>query len=250
MPKEAERTVAALEAALKLLDTFEGVSPLRLVDLHDRTGLTRSRIMRFLGTLEACGYVVPAGRGQYALGPKAFRLGWTVRESFSGMLAVLQPSLQRAVEATGVTAFFSIPRGRERVVIAKASPSTGVSYVIEEGQTRPLHVGATGRVLMAHLHMEMREQILAADLLALTYSTIVDPERLRAEIDVVRAQGHAVSLGEATSTAFAIAMPVLSGDKLVGALSLAGPITDFEARRELCLRALHEEAEFLSKRIA
>lgn len=250
MAKEAERTIAAVEAALQLLDLFEGAEPLRVADIQSRTGLVRSRILRLLGTLEVCGYVVPAGRAAYALGPKAFRLGWAVRDSYAGMIAVLRPALERAVEASGVTAFFSIPRGRERVVIAKAVPPAGVRYVIEEGQTRQLHVGATGRVLMAHLPETQREEILSGHLPALTASTLTTIDALRAEIAKARETGYAESLGEATSSAFAIAAPVLSAGRLVGALSLAGPIDEFQERRERCLTALRQEVDFLSTRIA
>ncbi|SMO99582.1 IclR family transcriptional regulator [Paracoccus laeviglucosivorans] len=251
MTKESERTIAAVEAAFQLLDAFDGAGALRLADLHERTGLTRSRILRLLGTLEVCGYVVASGKGQYVLGPKIFRLGWSMRDAYSPMISVLRPALERAVADSGVTAFFSIPRGDQRVVLAKCEPSSGVRYVVEEGQARALHVGATGRVLLANMEPELVDAALSGGrITALTPATIIDADELRASIDSARAEQFAVSFGEATSTAFAMAAPVLSGSRLVGALSLAGPLEDYEARREVCREILEREARFLGSRIA
>lgn len=249
--RESERTIAAVEAALVLLDAFEGAEPVRLLDLHVRTGLSNSRLLRLLGTLEACGYVVNAGRGMHALGPKAYRLGWALRDSLAPMLNIVRPALDRAVADTDATAFFSILRGKERVVIAKSEPSQGVRYVVEEGQIRPLHVGATGRVILAHLPLETIEAILSAGpLVALTHSTMTDPAELRAALDAIRTDGYALSLGEATTQAFAVAVPVLAGTRVIGAMSLAGPLSQCEARRERCLDTLKREGALLSKRMA
>lgn len=251
MAKESERTVAAVEAALQVLDAFDGAAGLRLAELHSRSGLTRSRILRLLGTLETCGYVAKAEAGQYVLGPRIFRLGWSMRDAYAPMIAVIRPALDRAVADTGVTAFFSIPRGTQRIVLAKCEPDSGVRYVVEEGQTRALHVGATGRVLLAHMPDDQVDAALSGDRLqALTPATMVDPADLRPMIAQARQDGYAVSFGEATSTAFAMAAPVLSGTRLVGALSLAGPLDEFDARQAACRQILEREARFLTGRIA
>lgn len=251
MGKESERTIAAVEAALRVLDAFDNAGALRLTDLNARTGLTRSRILRLLGTLEACGYVVLSAKGQYALGPKIFRLGWSTRRAYSSLIDVVRPSLERAVAETGVTAFFSIPRGDQRIVLASCEPDAGVRFVVEEGQARALHVGATGRVLLAYMEPELVEAVLSAgELVKLTQSTVSDPSQLRESIAEIRREGFAVSFGEATSTAFAMAVPLLSGARLVGALSLAGPLEEYEARQRVCRETLEREARFLASRIA
>lgn len=236
---------------MTVLDAFESAASMRLVELRAVTGFASSRLLRLLGTLEACGYVVAVGRGAYALGPKVFRLGWVLRDSFGSMLSVIRPVLERAVTETGATAFFSIQRGMERVVLCKNEPALGVRFVIEEGEARPLHVGATGRVILAHMPRDDVEQLLnAGDFAALTSTTMTDPTALRQSLEAIRSEGYAVSYGEATSQAFAIAVPILSRDKLVGALSLAGPIDEYASCNERCLSTLKREAEFLSTRLA
>lgn len=251
MGKESERTIAAVEAALQLLDVFKGGDALRIADLHAKTGLTRSRITRLLGTLEACGYVVTSDKNLYLLGPKIFRLGWTMREAYTPMLGVIRPALDRLVNNTGGTAFFSIPRGNQRVVLAKCEPTSGIRFVIEEGEARNLYVGATGRVLLSQMSPEIIDNILSDEHLdPITPSTIINSAQLREAISKARNERFAVSFGEATSTAFAMAIPVISKTGLVGALSLAGPLNEYEGNKTICRNALETEADFLSTRLA
>ena len=51
--REAERHVAAVTAALSILDCFVEDTSLRLRDLHERTGMQKSRILRLAGSLIA-----------------------------------------------------------------------------------------------------------------------------------------------------------------------------------------------------
>lgn len=251
--KESERHVTAVLAALKILDAFDGREPLRFPEIMKRTGLGRSRILRYVGTLEAAGYlIINAGPGTFELGPKAYRLGWAIKQQYEPMIALLKPRLEDLSAAADSTAFFSVIRGNQRIVIAKSEPRHGVRYAVEEGQIRPLHVGATGRVLLAFAPAILRETILEqAQLEALTDKTLTDAGQIRQSIDKITRDGIATSIGEATGEALAIAVPVLDGNRrLVGALTLAGPIGHLEAKAEQCAELLKRESEYLSPRIS
>lgn len=250
--RESERHVTAVLAALKILDAFEGKTPLRFADLMKRTGLGRSRILRYVGTLEAAGYlVINAASGTFELGPKAYRLGLTMKQQYDGMVSLLKPRLEQLSGKADATAFFSVVRGKQRLVIAKSEPKNGVRYAVEEGQVRPLHVGATGRVLLAFGSPQLRDDVLRQDLESLTEKTLTDVELIRASIADIRDTGVACSVGEATGEALAIAVPVLdSGGRLIGALTLAGPVGHLQARAEVCEDLLKLESEYLSPRIA
>ncbi|MBW9088142.1 IclR family transcriptional regulator [Rhizobium wenxiniae] len=250
--KESERYVTAVLAALKILDAFEGTAPLRFSDLMNRTGLGRSRILRYVGTLEAAGYlVINPGPGTFELGPKAYRLGLTMKQQYEGMVSLLRPRLEELSVNADATAFFSVVRGRQRLVIAKSEPRHGVRYAVDEGQIRPLHVGATGRVLLAFGSTENLDAVLNQETLeALTDKTLTDADRIRAAIMEIRGSGFASSVGEATGEALAMAVPVLdSNRRMVGALTLAGPIGHLQSRADLCEELLKRESEYLSPRI-
>jgi DNA-binding IclR family transcriptional regulator len=93
------------------------------------------------------------------------------------------------------------------------------------GLTAPLHVGAPGKALMAFLARDEREHVLATlTLEPLTSETITDLEALRAELDRTRTRGYAVSIGERSPWAAAVAAPIRdrSGQTIV-AVSVLGP---------------------------
>lgn len=251
--KESERYVTAVLAALSILDAFDGKGPLRFADLMARTGLGRSRILRYVGTLEAAGYlVINSSRGTFELGPKAYRLGLTIKQQYETMISLLKPRLEELSTKADATAFFSVVRGNQRLVIAKSEPRHGVRYAVEEGQIRPLHVGATGRVLLAFGSENLRETVLAQDALeALTDNTLTDASQIRTLLSEIRTVGIATSIGEATGEALAMAAPVRDSDRrLVGALTLAGPVSHMEAKVDLCGELLKQESDYLSRRIA
>ncbi|MGK6316592.1 IclR family transcriptional regulator [Neorhizobium sp. DT-125] len=251
--KESERYVAAVLAALKILDAFDGTQPLRFSDLMKRTRLTRSRILRYVGTLEAAGYlVINEQAGTFEVGAKAYRLGWTIKQQYEAMISLLRPRLEDLSLRADATVFFSVVRGNQRLVIAKSEPKFGVRYAVEEGQIRPLHVGATGRVLLAFSPPHVADSVLAQDRLeALTDKTMISVDEIRNAIDEIRASGVASSVGEATGEALAIAVPVLDDrNRLAGALTIAGPVGYLQPRTAEYETLLKREAEYLSPRIS
>lgn len=251
--KESERHVAAVLAALKILDALDGKRPMRFADLLKRTGLTRSRILRYVGTLEAAGYLVIDERaGTFELGPKAYRLGWAIKQQYEALISLLRPRLDALSQKVDATIFFSVVKGNQRLVIAKSEPNHGVRYAVEEGQVRPVHVGATGRVLLAFGRAALRDAVLAKDSLeALTEKTMVSSDDIRASIEDIRREGFAASIGEATGEALAVAVPVLDGSgKLVGALTIAGPVSTLQPKMAECETLLKSEANYLSPRIS
>jgi DNA-binding IclR family transcriptional regulator len=220
MSRETERHVQSLLSGLHILEAFDKDRGLRLKDLHDRTGLNRSRILRFAGTLQAAGFLeFDEGTGAYFLGPKLYALGWLLHERFTKISELVRPALKRLVQLNGDTAFYSIVQGSERLVVAREESPDGLRFTIQEGQTRPLHIGATSKVLLAFGSEGLARRILE------DASTVDNPDVLAADIDEVRRRGVAVSRGEATPHGFAVSVPVIRhGQAGCDALTIAGPL--------------------------
>ncbi|WIY52387.1 IclR family transcriptional regulator [Devosia sp. YIM 151766] len=220
--QEEDRHVQALVAALSLLDAFDDDVGLQLKDFHTRTGLNRSRILRFAGTLKACGYLyVDPVTNAYHLGPRLQAIAWMLQKSRGRFLAVVRPALRDLAGATGDTAFFSSIHNGLRLVVAREESSEGLRFVVDEGQTRPLHVGASSRVLLAFAPSAYRERILAQ----LTEESSDQIEALLAELESIRRIGFSVSRGEVTAHGFAIAVPVENETDFPDVITLAGPLT-------------------------
>jgi DNA-binding IclR family transcriptional regulator len=100
-------------------------------------------------------------------------------------------------------------------------------------------VGASGKVILAFTPVGERERILDNLTYApLTSSTIDRRETLVAELDRVREQGYAVSMGERIPGAVGVSVPVCSTSGLVMSLSLLGPAERLTAERRTELTAL------------
>lgn len=223
--KESDRHVMAVVAALSLLECFERDEALRLKDFHTRTGIQKSRILRLLGTLEHTGFI-SSTENTFRLGPKILALGQVVNDSFQDLAAQFKPALQSITNTMGDTSFLSVVRGNQRMVLTQTTPEDGLCFKIPNGQLRPLHAGATGKVLLAFSKSEFIDHVLSCELVGLTANTQIDARRLSVELAQVRQQKFAVSSAEATPHAYAISKPVLdSAGVILAAITVAGPAT-------------------------
>ena len=227
--KQTDRHVDAVLAALGVLDCFLSMPSMTTKQLIDRTGLTRNRIMRLTGTLLHKGYLVQDEElGVYRPGPKIGLLnkGFEIHQ----VIALLaRPILKQMTLKTGEFASIYVREGLERVVLAREEGTQALRYTVAEGQRLELHTGASGKILLAYAPKEVVETLLSSSpLVKRTSRTITDPVQLQRELENIRRQGFAESTGERVAEAAAVATPVFdSKGDLVGALSIAGPVSRF-----------------------
>jgi DNA-binding IclR family transcriptional regulator len=93
------------------------------------------------------------------------------------------------------------------------------------GDLEPAHATAPGKALLAHRET-WRESLLARPLHRHTPRTLTDPRELRAELDRVRAHGHAIDHGEHQEDAHAIAAPVFLADNAIAAITITLPAAE------------------------
>ncbi|MGZ8716513.1 MAG: IclR family transcriptional regulator, partial [Gaiellaceae bacterium] len=113
------------------------------------------------------------------------------------------------------------------------------------GRRVPLHVSANGKVFLAH------GAPLIGALDALTPRSIVDPDKLDAELARVRGRGYATSIDELEHGLSALAAPVFgpAGDAFA-ALSISGPTARLTSERIASLAPLLiEESNKLAQRL-
>jgi len=249
--KQLDRHVEAVLAALDLMDCFLEQPLLSTKQIIDRTGMTRNRIMRLVGTLLHQGYLMEGpDPGSYTTGPKLLSLG-KVFESNHNLLYLIRPVLKELALKTGESATFYIREGDERVVLAREEGTQAIRLYVSVGQRMDLHSGASGKVLLAWTPDSERDILLAKGMLKrYTDHTVTDAEILRKELEHIRQSGYAVSEGERNPDAFALAAPVFERkDHLVGAISIAGPISRFKPdNRKSYLKSLLHAVQSLSER--
>ena len=195
--KEASRFIDVVLRALDILDLFQQKSEFTLKEIIDLTGLTRSRTMRLIGTLESRGYLVANYQSRkYFPGVKLAVLG-KAYERMNHIEVITRPILKNLSNRTGESATFYVIDGTNRLAIAREEGTHALRYSVHEGQRMPLHAGASGKVLLAFGPIEVLEKIKACNKLdAITPNTITDMDTLLTELFSIRKNGYAISRGE------------------------------------------------------
>ncbi|MEV5707189.1 IclR family transcriptional regulator [Actinoallomurus sp. NPDC052274] len=196
----------AVHRALNVLECFrDNAQSISASDIARRLGLSSSTAHRLAQALAEAGFLErDLLTARYRLGPSVLELGLLSYHQ-RGLHQVL-PELDHLSELTGATVDLAIRSGRHAVLVAGGTvrrSSTGV------GLRRPLYSTALGKVLLAWARPGEDDLSDVGPLRALTDRTIVDPARLRAEIDRVRARGYALNDGESAEGVRTVAVPLL-----------------------------------------
>jgi len=227
--KESERHVEALLKALKILDCFEIHPALSLKQLSEMTGLNKSRIIRFCGTLESKRYLFRDSENHcYGLGSRLLSLGKAF-ERRNTLISLARPILKELAQSTGESASLHVIDGLQRLCLAREEGTYSIRYAISEGQHLPLHAGAGSKILLAYASEDLNRQFIEnQNLQKLTPTTIIDPEEFRKEFDLIRSRGYAFSAGERDPDAGALAAPVYDHEKKAcAAIGITGPLNRF-----------------------
>jgi IclR family transcriptional regulator, acetate operon repressor len=217
---------SSIEKAIDVLFCFDLQRPqLRLVDISQRLGLHKSTAHRLLSLLKKKGLVVVDPTTQlYSLGPALVDLAWIVLRQ-QDLRNVCRPYLEQLRQATNETVSLNIRMGNTRVCIEELQSDQEIKYSQAHGLTAPLHVGAPGKALLAFLPDAELDHVLATlTFTPLTPETITDQDALRVELAKTRARGYAVSVGERSPWAAAVAAPIRDrSGQTVAAVSVLGP---------------------------
>ena len=244
-------TVAAVDRALRLLETVAENPDIGLTELARRTGTTKTLAFRMASTLEGRGYLLkdPTSRS-YTLGYKALYLSERMQHE-SHLLRVAEPFLDDLAQRTRENVSLTVREGDHTVCLALRQSPQPIRLYAEIGRQGPLHVGGGPKLMLAYAPEEVQAALLAGKLERFTPETIVDPNRLRALLQRIREQGYNVSHGDLDPGAFSVAAPLRDhAGRVVAAISVAGPQSRLtEDLEKLYLRMLLDVAEDISARL-
>lgn len=235
--------VQSVDRAITVLEILARSGASSVSDLARRLDVHKSSVSRLLATLERRGIVEQeTGGGRYGLGAGIVRLARSARDQ-SDVVAVARPVAERLSRLTGETVNVSVIEGNEVVNIEEVNLSDSVLGVSWLGSHTQLHNTANGKVFLAHMSPARANGLLRAELTSATECTVTDPKLLRAQLDLIREQGHAWQREELEPGLTAVAAPVFdaSGDTLA-ALSVAGPSFRLTPDREGELTKLTKNA--------
>lgn len=218
-----------------------------LADLVTQLSVPRSTAYRILNSLAAHGLIARAdGGSRFVLGPRFIELARTLSPS-TGRAALIEaamPVLRSRAERVGETFKLSARDGDEMLTLLSVPSGRDYSLAVKVGSRSPMHVGAAGKVTLAHAGDDAVAAYCAKPLEARTPHTITDPDVLRDELSRIRRDGYAEDLQESGPGIRAYAAPVWAEDGVLAAAVSAPFIGEPAAeRRHRILRGVLEAAE-------
>jgi IclR family KDG regulon transcriptional repressor len=244
-------TVAAVDRALKLLETVAENPNIGLTELARRTGTTKTLAFRMASTLEARGYLLkdPTTRS-YELGYKPLYLSERMQHE-SPLLRVAEPYLDDLAQRTRENVSLTVREDGHTICVALRQSPQPIRLYAELGKQAPLHVGGGPKLLLAYAPPDVQAAVLEGELERYTPETIVDPKRLEALLQRIREQGYNISHGDLDPGAFSVAAPLRDhAGRVIAALSVAGPQSRLtQDLEQLYLRMLLDVSEEISARL-
>ncbi len=237
-------TVRAVERALDVLLCFRTKDELGLTEISRMIGLHKSTVHRLLATLETRGFVRREQTDRY-------RIGWSILELTSGIYrsgdfsTVVFPEMTALRDRIGETVSLYVRSGFERIRIQAVEGIHAVRRVANIGMRFPLHIGASGKVLLAFCNEPLLDRMETSGALPPDFNKS-EFERQLADI---RKRGYAVTFEERETGAAAVAAPIMNRQNQVSAaLSVSGPVDRFtEAHLEQFIAACVDSANLIGK---
>lgn len=250
--KQDPSTLNSIEKALKILFAFQADRPIWGVrELSGHLGFSPATVQRLLFTLKQYHFVDqdPQTR-QYRLGNIYFSFLHTLQSTFPISQAAL-PQMTRLLAATQETVHLNVIDGMQRLCIETLESLQFLKASMPIGSRSPLYAGASSKCLLAFSSQDFISSYLdKTRLTLLTERTIPDKHLLLSELEQVRKNGHASSLGERNPGLGSLSAPIFNHRGiLLAAVSLAIPEIRYqdEAHRRFCLAELLTAACAVSK---
>ncbi|GAB2540095.1 IclR family transcriptional regulator [Nocardia heshunensis] len=211
---------------MRVLEEVAARQPIGVGELARVLDLPKSTVQRALVTLDTAGWIRPAAGEvtRWVITTKALAVGGSAGGDL-GLRGTALPVLEDLRRLTGETVHLTIPENGKMVLIERLETDKPVRTSMALGHALPYHASANGKAVLAHTPPETLRHLLRDDLPRYTDTTITDPEALRTELNLVRAQGFAVNRGEWRSDVGAVAAVVLDPDGApIASLSVNLPI--------------------------
>lgn len=205
--------------ALELLETvITAPGPVTLMEVVETTGIDKSTAQRILTFLVERGSLSrDTSTKRFGIGPLSFALAASVG-SRNDIRVFAGPHLRSLQESTGESVSLHIRVGGRRVCIGGQESAHPVRRVIPLGESLPIQLGPSGKVILAHLPADERAELTAAAGLS-----PAERRELTRDLAQVRDHGFLHTEGDRTVGIRAVSVPIFDGNGVTGSITVAGP---------------------------
>ena len=223
---ESPGSVPALDRSLDILELLSDTpSGLTLSELSQQLDIPKNAVFRITQTMLARGYL------SRHVETMAFKLTgqWlklaTPRLGGMSLSALARPAMVALRDETSETVQLGVLSGVEGTIIEQVEGTQPLRIVVDLGLRFRLHNNAPGKLLLAHLPADQRDQMISRlGLIASTARTITSEADLIKECDRIISQGYSVDYAESNEGIHCVAAPIISEfEGVVGAMWVTGP---------------------------
>ncbi|WP_233190939.1 IclR family transcriptional regulator [Sporosarcina sp. P19] len=214
--QEVSSTVVKAISVINYLNEVSG--PQGVSDISKGLGLSTTIVHRLLTTLKLEGMVFQDPRS------KLYTLGTIFLDYANKILTempiapVVEPWLMSLRNNTGETVGFYMPTGQMRICVLEYESQQEIRRSVGIGKRLPLHLGASGRAILAFQSPEQQERVLGT-------LSVEERHELEHILQEVQNQGYATNEEEISSNVAALSVPVFDKQQsVIGALSVSGPL--------------------------
>jgi IclR family transcriptional regulator, KDG regulon repressor len=252
MNEKKKESLNSIEKAIKVLLKFQKSGATHGIrELSNELGFSPATVQRILKTLKKHDFVrQDAGTRQYYIGNIFYSFIQALHRSNS-LTSIARKYIEELAVKTKETSHINIVETEHRLCIDTIESPLTLKAGMPVGHRSPLYAGASAKCLLAFSSEQYIENYLEKTILdPLTDNTISNVGDLGDELDKIKSQGFAVSLGERTPGLGSLSAPVFDNKGLVlASLSLAIPEIRFSENEYLdkCINILTNVAGSFSE---
>jgi PcaR/PcaU/PobR family beta-ketoadipate pathway transcriptional regulator len=218
--------VESLSRGLSILSLIaESPTPLTLTQISEKLRVSKSSIQRLTRTLGRSGYLERDKENKkYRLGPTMLSIGFSAAQDLD-LKKAAYPYLEEAAKKTGETLNLAVLDKKEIVYIERIVSQRALSVNIQIGSRRPLYCTSMGKVILAFMPEDQREEFLKTiKLIPFSPRTITRKRVLRIELERIRLRGFATGNEELEIGVRSVAAPIRNSEgKIIAAVNIAVP---------------------------
>jgi DNA-binding IclR family transcriptional regulator len=217
-------SAVAVERAVDVLFLIAENGEQSITELARTVGSSGSVIHRILVALTRKGMVEQrSDTERYALSWSILGLSSSLTKRTNLRTASL-PFMVDLRDLTGETVCLGVRVGFQRMAVEQVESLHEVRWVANIGARLPLHMGATGKALLAYMNpAEMPTYLSNFHPVKVTPDTITDRDVLRRELENIRRHGFAISANDRIAGLGGISAPIFDGsDAAIAVLTIAG----------------------------
>lgn len=219
------RPIQSIERAAAILRLLSGRNRrLGVVEMAGELGLPKATVHGILRTLALVGFVEQdAETGKYQIGAALLHMGSSYLDGNELRARALNWADSLAARS-GESVRIGTLHERMVLVVHHVFRPDDSRQALEVGALVPAHATAMGKVLLA-ANRYAADEVAAADLARFTPATIIERDRLAAELEQVRRSGWASDAEELVVGEVSLAAPIDDRRGVtVGAIGISGPV--------------------------